>query len=226
MNTRMIGAGIFGIVGIAILLSLGTWQIKRLAWKESLIAQIEARIHNEPVAVPEAPVESRDRYTPVLAHGRFTGESVDVLSSQREAGPGMQVIEVLETDTGRRLLVDRGYVPEAQRDGLMLVSQDVTVTGNLDWPDETDSFTPAPDMGRGLWFARDPAPIAAVLNAEPFLIIASSDSAAVSPLMTMPMNTVSIKNDHLEYAMTWFMLAAVWAVMTFALVWRMRRSTV
>ena len=222
----MIGAGIFGIVGVAILLSLGTWQLRRLEWKEALIAQIEARIHNDPVAVPDAPVEERDRYTPVQVHGRFTGESVDVLSSQSEAGPGMQVIAVLETDTGRRVLVDRGYVPEARRAALDLVAQDVTVTGNLDWPDETDSFTPAPDTGRGLWFARDPAPIAAVLNAEPFLIVASSDSAAAAPLMTMRMNTASIKNDHLEYAITWFLLAAVWAVMTFSLVWRMRRSTV
>ena len=222
----MIGAGIFGIVGVAILLSLGTWQIRRLAWKEAMIAQIEERIHHDPVAVPLVPVEDRDRYTPVTAQGRFTGEAVNVLSSQREAGPGVRVIEVLETDTGRRLLVDRGYVPEARRADLNLVAQDVSIVGNLDWPSETDSFTPAPDMGRGLWFARDPVPIAQALNAEPFLIVARSDSAAAAPLMTMRMNTASIKNDHLEYAITWFMLAAVWAVMTLALVWRMRRSTV
>lgn len=226
MKARFIGAAIFGVVGVAILLSLGFWQMRRLDWKLALIDQIEARVHNEPVAVPPNPSIDSDRYLPVRAEGRFTGEAVFVLSSQREAGPGMQVIAVLETPEGRRFLVDRGFVPEARRDDVPLAVDDVTVTGNLDWPGDTDSFTPAPDLGRNLWFARDPGPIAEALGAEPLLIVARTDSAAASPLMTMPVSGVLLKNDHLEYAITWFSLALIWAVMTIALLWRIRQTTV
>lgn len=222
---RLIGAGIFGVAGVAILLSLGFWQLSRLDWKLALIASIEDRIHRDPVPVPADPTPERDRFLPVTVAGRLTGEVVDVLSSHREGGPGSRLIAVLETPEGRRLLVDRGYVPEARRADVPLVAEGVTITGNLDWPADSDSYTPAPDRTRGLWFARDPAPIAAHLRAEPLLIVARADSAAASPLLTLPIDTAGIKNDHLEYALTWFMLAAVWAVMTIALLWRIRRQT-
>lgn len=225
MKARFIGAGLFGIVGVAILLSLGFWQLKRLEWKLDLIAQVEGRIHNDPVAVPPDANAARDRYLPVTVSGRYTGEAVDVLSSDREAGPGMRVIAVLETPEGRRLLVDRGYIPEARRAALPMVAEGVTVSGNLDWPTDSDSFTPAPDLGRNLWFARDPLPIATALDAEPLLIVARSDSAAASPLMTLPITGAAFRNDHLEYAITWFLLAGVWAMMTIALLWRIRRTS-
>lgn len=226
MKARFIGAAIFGITGVSILLSLGFWQMRRLEWKLALIDQIEARIHNDPVAVPADPNEERDRYLPVTAEGNFTGEAAFVLSSLREVGPGLRVIAVLETPEGRRLLVDRGFVPEARRDDVPLAVDDVTIEGNLDWPGDVDSYTPAPDLGRNLWFARDPGPMAEALDAEPVLLVARQDSAAASPLLTMPISGVALKNDHLEYAITWFLLASVWAVMTIALLWRIRRTTV
>ena len=226
VKARFIGAAIFGITGVAILLSLGFWQMRRLEWKVALIDQIESRIHNDPVAVPPEPTEAGDRYLPVRIEGDFTGEAVFVLSSLREVGPGLRVIAVLQTQDGRRLLVDRGFVPEARRDDVPLVASGVTITGNLDWPNDTDSFTPAPDLGRNLWFARDPEPIAEALNAEPLLLVAREDSAAASPLLTMPVSGAALKNDHREYAITWFLLATVWAVMTIALLWRIRRTTV
>ncbi|MBN8293179.1 SURF1 family protein [Rhodobacter sp. NTK016B] len=226
MNGRLIGAGIFGIAGVAILLWLGFWQLNRLEWKLDLIERIETRIHNDPVLVPADATPDDDRYLPVIVQGRYTGEYANVLSSQREAGPGVRIIAVLETETGRRLLVDRGFVRESQRDAYVAQADGVTVIGNLDWPGDRDSFTPDPDEGRNLYFARDPLPIAEALDAEPLLIVAREDSAAAPPLMTDPISGAALKNDHLEYALTWFMLATVWAVMTIALLWRIRRTSV
>jgi surfeit locus 1 family protein len=221
---RFIGAAIFGIGGVAILLSLGFWQLARLDWKLALIAEIEARISHEAVTVPEDANTGRDRFLPVHAAGRFTGERVNVLSSLRDVGPGARVIAVLETDDGRRLLVDRGFVLDSAADRFVPEAAHVEITGNLDWPTDTDSFTPDPDLQRGLWFSRSVAPIAAHLGTEPVLIVARTDSAAQPPLVTMPISGALLKNDHLEYAITWFLLAAVWAVMTTALLWRIRRS--
>lgn len=224
MKARFIGAAVFGIAGVAVLLSLGFWQVQRLAWKTAMIEQIEGRIHNAPVPVPADAAEGDHRYLPVTAAGRYTGEAVFVLSSLTGTGPGARLIAVLETDEGRRLLVDRGFVAESRRSAVPLVAEGVSVTGNLDWPHDADAFTPAPDTARNLWFSRDPGPIAATLDAEPMLLVARQDSAAAPPLVTQPVSGVALRNDHLEYALTWFMLAAVWAVMTIALLWRIQRT--
>lgn len=224
MLRRMIGPLIFGIGGLAVLLALGVWQMQRLDWKRAIIADIESRIHAEPVPVPAEPDAARDRYLPVIATGRYTGEAVHVLSSQRERGTGSHVIAVLETTAGRRLLVDRGFISDADRATEDLVGEGAEVSGNLLWPVDSDSFTPAPDLARDLWFSRDAAPIAAHLDAEAFLIVARGDAPSVRGLVPVPINTADIKNDHLGYAMTWFSLAAVWAMMTAILLWRIRRN--
>ncbi len=197
--------------------------MSRLDEKLALIARIEARIGAPPVPVPATPDPEADRWRPVVAEGAFTGEAVHVLSSLQGAGPGSRVIAVLETEGGRRLLVDRGYLPEARR-GAALAGGPARVTGNLDWPRDADAFTPSPDLGRNLWFSRAAEPIAAHLGAEPVLIVAARvEGADVAGLIPQPLG-VDIRNDHLEYAITWFSLALVWAAMSLYLLWRLRRD--
>lgn len=222
MAGRMIGALVLGLGGAAILLSLGFWQLSRLDEKLAIIAEIEARVVAAPVALPAAPVETRDRYLPVRVSGRYTGEAVHVLGSRRGLGTGIQVIAVLETTDGRRVLADRGFLPDAARNA-DLRAEGVDLTGNLHWPRDADRFTPAPDLGRGLWFSRMVAPIAAHLDTEPVLIVARQD-APVPGLIPSPIASVDIRNDHLNYAITWFLLATVWLGMTAYLVWRIRRN--
>jgi surfeit locus 1 family protein len=222
---RLILPLIFGIAGVAVLMALGFWQLSRLDEKQAVIAEIEARIGAAPVVLPEAPEEARDRYLPVVVEGRYTGEAAHVLSSQREQGTGSRVIAVFETTEGRRVLVDRGFLPDAARVGADLASGPVTVSGNLHWPRDATDSTPPPDMGRGLWFSRAPGPLATHLGTEEVLMVARRDGAAVPGLTTMPVATIDIRNDHLEYAITWFLLALVWAGMTGFLLWRIRRGT-
>ena len=224
MLKRMIVPLVFGIVGTAILVALGIWQVQRLEWKEGVLADIEARIAADPVPVPADPDPEADRYLPVRAEGDLTGERLQVLASVKRVGPVHRVVEVFETD-GRRLLLDRGYIPADEKDAA-LSSGRVTVSGNLHWPDETDSFTPAPDRDENLWFAREVPLMAEALATEPLLIVAREVSPS-DPLVTqLPVDTSGIPNDHLEYAITWFSLAAIWAGMTGWLLWRIRRRTV
>lgn len=222
---RLILPLMFGIAGVAVLMALGFWQLSRLEEKQVVIAEIEARIGAAPVALPEPPQAPRDRYLPVYIEGRYTGEAVHVLSSQREQGTGTRVIAAFETETGRRVMVDRGFLPDAARSGADFSSGQVSVAGNLHWPRDTTDSTPPPDMGRGLWFSRAVAPLASHLGTEEVLIVARHDGASVPGLTTMPVATIDIRNDHLEYAITWFLLALVWAGMTGFLLWRIRRGT-
>jgi surfeit locus 1 family protein len=64
--------------------------------------------------------------------------------------------------------------------------------------------------------------MAAALKAEPLLIVAKSETGdGIEP---MPVDSSAVTNDHLNYAITWFLLALVWAGMTGLLLWRMRRN--
>ena len=223
---RYLSALILGAGGIAILVSLGLWQVRRLAWKEGVIAAIEARIGADPVPLSalSSPDRAEDIYRPVSVSGHTTGEELLVLSGKKGEGAGYEVIAAFETEDGRRILIDRGFVGEAGR-GLPRAPVKLEVTGNLHWPDETDSFTPPPDPKSGLWFARDVPAMAENLNTDPILVVLRDAKGDMQAIVPVPVDTASIPNDHRNYAITWFSLAAVWAGMTGFLLWRIRQRT-
>ena len=221
----MIIPGVFGLVGVAILLGLGIWQVQRLQWKRGVLAEIEARITADPVPLPADPDPRDDRYLPVTAEGRFGNGRLDVLASTRGEGPGFRVVQPFELADGRLILVDRGFVPEAARDAIATPDGVVRLVGNLHWPDDSDAFTPAPDLARSLVFARQVPVLAEALGTEPILLILREALAEGWP-EPQPVGTEGIPNDHLNYAITWFSLALLWAGMTAYLLWRIRRRTV
>ena len=221
---RYLSALILGAGGIAILLSLGIWQVRRLAWKEGVIATIEARIGAEPVLLSTVtrPDPETDLYRPVTVAGRTTGEELLVLSGQKDFGPGFRVIAVFEAEDGRRILLDRGFIPEAGR-AMPRPGVKLSVTGNLHWPDDSDSFTPPPDQTTGLWFARDVTAMSESVKTLPVLVVVRTEEGDDQGIVPVPVDTSHIPNDHLGYAITWFSLAAVWAGMTAFLLWRIRQ---
>lgn len=213
-----------GLGGVAILVALGTWQLQRLAWKADAIAVIEARLAGAPVALSAlaAPDRARDQYQPVTLSGT-TGEEILVLSGQKGIGAGYEVITTLTTDEGRTVLLDRGFVAEADRDAVRPATR-LAVVGNLLWPDDADSYTPPPDLAKRLWFARNVETMSDFLQTEPVLVVARTAEPQDPTILPVPVDTAGIPNDHLEYALTWFSLAGVWAGMTAYLIWRIRRQ--
>lgn len=213
---------IFALAGFAVLMALGTWQAQRLVWKEALLSEIDRRIAADPVDLPEQVDRLRDLYLPVRAEGVIGPQELHVLVSQKQIGAGYRIISVFETG-GRRILLDRGFVALDQKDAPRGAVQ-ASVTGNLHWPNEVDGYTPVPDAKAQIWFARDVDAMAGEMGTEPVMIIlreTSENPAAVAPL---PLDRAGIPNDHLQYAITWFSLAAVWAAMTGFFLWRHRQS--
>jgi surfeit locus 1 family protein len=216
---------LLGLVGVAILLSLGQWQLRRLAWKEALLADIEARITAAPVDLPPATAldPERDRYLPVKVAGRTTTDEIRVLSGKKDVGGGYEIVTAFETEDGRRILLDRGFVPEPGRDAARPPVA-LNGTGNLQWPVEADSYTPAPDPANRLWFARDVESMSENLKTEPVLVVLRTAEGDAQSIVPVPVDTSGIPNDHLNYAITWFSLAGVWAAMSGYLVWRTART--
>jgi surfeit locus 1 family protein len=212
---------IFGLLGTVVLVGLGVWQMQRLDWKEAILADIDARITAAPVALPDQPDPQADRYLPVTVTGVLQDPAIRVLVSQKQVGAGYRIIRPMQVGE-RLIMVDLGFLP-IQSSTPAVPSNPVTVQGNLHWPDEVDSYTPAPDLGAQIWFARDLPLMADHLGTAPVLVVARSTSLPDSALAPLPVDTSGIPNDHLGYAVTWFGLAIVWVMMTGFFLWRIRK---
>jgi surfeit locus 1 family protein len=221
---RQAFAVLIGLGGFAILVGLGIWQVQRLAWKQDLLAGIEARIGADPGPLPADPDPETDRYMPVTVTGTFLdGPHARMLASRRQIGAVYRHIVPFETTDGRAMLVDIGWTP-ADMSLPELPDGQLTLTGNLDWPRETDSFTPEPDLDAQLWYARDVSAMAEEFDTRPILLVLRELPQNDLRVTPWPVDTTGIPNDHLQYAITWFSLAIIWAGMTVLFVLRNRRN--
>lgn len=230
-------AGAFGV-----LVGLGVWQLERLAWKEGLIAKVEARIHEPAVPAPAEEDWARvnftdDEYRHVTVSGRFDHrDEVQVYAlidrtPEGGGGPGYWVVTPLVTAEGAAVLVNRGFVPVELRDPARRaegqVEGPVTVTGLLRLPEDSGLFTPQNDPAKDSWFTRDPFAIGeakGLLRVAPFLV----DADATPNPGGWPLGgqtRITFPNRHLEYALTWFGLAAALAGVAAALMLRRRRAS-
>lgn len=202
-----------GIAGIAILLWLGTWQIQRLDWKRGILNEIETTIAGDPQPLPRLIDPEAQRYLPVVLTGVLEAETLAVLVSIKHRGAGWRLISAFRTEDGRRLLVDRGFVPVEEKDAPRY-SGPAEIAGNLHWPDDRTSSTPTNDPAQNNWYARDLGQMAEALQTEPLLVTTRRMSPADGDVTPLPVSTDGIPNDHLQYALTWYSLAAIWMIMT------------
>ncbi len=231
---------VLAILGFIILCALGTWQVQRLGWKTDLIDTVNARIHLPPEPAPgpsEWPtLDLADAdYLPVSVTGTFDNDhEIDVYEALTEpAGPlggqGYFILTPLETADGWFVIVNRGFVPEANKDPATRLAGQMAgpteVTGLLRRAQGRNWFTPADDIEGNMWFTRDPEAIGEALGIPadrlaPYYIDAFYDPDLPGGMPQGGETAVSFPNNHLQYIITWYGLAAVLAVMY---VLRMRR---
>jgi surfeit locus 1 family protein len=218
----LIAPAVATLLGVVLLVALGNWQIRRLAWKEALIAAVDSRAHAPAV---EAPPESDwprldpadTEYRRVQLSGVFDGAKqvlvYRALSDPRGryGGQGYLVMTPLQLADGAIVLVDRGFVPEANAaaaaDGLG--GGETTVTGLVRASEARNWFTPADDPAKGQWFTRDIGAIAAaegLKRVAPFIVDADA-SADANALPEGGETLLAFPNNHLSYALTWYGLA-------------------
>jgi surfeit locus 1 family protein len=210
---------LIGLGGLAILIYLGTWQVQRLGWKQDLIARIEAKISDTPIPLSQA-LEA-ERYTPVTLTGQFADGYLRALASRKTLGPVYRILRPFQTTDAGTIIVDTGWI----KDGtavLPVPTGQLTLIGNLDAPNEIDSFTPDPDTTANIWYARDVPAMAETLGTDPIMVVLRDRADPHLGVTPWPVDTRAIPNDHLQYAITWFSLALVWIGMT---LYFMRRST-
>jgi surfeit locus 1 family protein len=224
--------GVAALCALAVLLGLGTWQVQRKAWKEALIATVTERFAAPPVRLPP-PAEwprldpSNDEFRRVAFAAEWLNDKEALVyttgSSLRAdaAGPGYWVFTPARAPGGI-VMVNRGFVPEGRQDpATRLAGQSsgpVDIVGVMRWPETPGLFTPAGDPAKNLWFARDPAAMAAAkgLGAVAPFYVEQESPAAPGGLPQVGKLQPSLPNNHLGYALTWYGLALV-LVMAFGI---------
>ena len=216
------------LLAFIVLIGLGTWQVERKAWKDALIASLTERLAAASESLP-APATwpkldpADDEYRRVKFTALFDNAAEALVYGAASAfrpdvsGPGYWVFTPARLSDGGMVMVNRGFVPEDRKDPQSRAAGQifgtVAITGALRWPDTRHWFTPADDAAHNLWFSRDPQAIAAAKGlgaVAPFFV----EMEAPAPPGGVPSPgkiVVNLPNNHLQYAITWYGLAAALA---------------
>jgi surfeit locus 1 family protein len=197
-------AWIFVVAG---LLALGVWQVERLAWKRSLIAQVTARLAASPVSAPIT-ATSRDAYRRVRATGEFVTARDSFVQASTVRGPGWWVMTPLRSGDGQIIFVNRGY--SSKRDAPPPPAGVVSVTGLLRLTEPGGGFLRNNDPAADRWYSRDVSAIAerrGLGAATSYFIDADASAAARATDPVGGLTVIRFPNNHLAYAITWFILA-------------------
>jgi surfeit locus 1 family protein len=205
---------------LVVLIGLGTWQLERRAWKAGLIARIDAAMAAPAVPLPATVADPAAlAYHHVAVAGRFDHAHELYLTSRfyRDKA-GYQVITPLILPDGGAVLVNRGWVPLASQ------APASRAAGQIDGPVRLEGvvrlssapgrFTPANEPARNLWFYPDVAQMAAAAGLARVSPVFVEAGPAPNPggLPIGGQTQVDLPNDHLQYAITWYSLAAALAV--------------
>lgn len=208
------------VLALAVLLGLGTWQVERLAWKEAMIAERQGRSTAAPMALPAEIAEAVAlEFRPVRVTGRFLHDRELYLASRSyKRQVGLHVVTPMVLDDGRGLLVDRGWVPMDRRDPETRTAGQLGGTVTLEgllrsggWKGSA-MFRPDNDPDENVWLWPDlPAMAAAARLEAPVTALYLEASPAENPggLPRGGQTPINLRNDHLQYAITWYALAVV-----------------
>ncbi|CAO3421559.1 SURF1 family protein [Azospirillum endophyticum] len=223
-----LGATLATLVGLAVTIGLGTWQLERLQWKQELVARIDRQMAEPPVPLPARIDDPAAwEFRPVTLAGRFLNDKDMLLIARPHQGQvGYEVLTPFARADGAGIvLVNRGFVPMDRRDpasrSAARVEGETSIGGIVRVPQPPGFFqpgngTPAPGSA---WMRADPPAMAAALSIEAVApVVVEMLPGQGAGLPGAPRGSlagieprVELPNNHLQYALTWYGLAATLA---------------
>lgn len=203
---------LFIVFSTLVLFSLGTWQVKRLELKQATLAQIEQAKSEEILGNLPAMLTELD-YRQVRLTGHFVHDKAfHLVGNKQGAGAGFFIVTpfVLEDD-GRTILVNRGFSPldkEMKPEGAQ------TIEGIIRPLRERRAFMPKNQPEKNVWFFEDIEAMSTLsgLPLEALLVeVVGQREKDVYPIPSD--GRVILRNDHLQYAITWYLLGIIGVVM-------------
>jgi surfeit locus 1 family protein len=238
MARGLLGFTALMLAAFVALVGLGLWQLQRLEWKEGLIAKIEARTKAPPIGLEDAAAMAAHGEDPsyyrVRVSGRFDHAKERYLFAlSNEGSAGWHVIAPLKTEDGETVLIDRGFVPDNLKAPALRAKGEVegvvAVTGIVRLPDRQGAFTPDNEPEANRWFWRDKDALARSMfpgesvRVAPFFLEAEKGEAP-GGWPEGGQTRLDLPNNHLQYAITWFLLAAALLGVYGAYVWKARAA--
>lgn len=221
-KARAILTGVAFLAALAILLSLGTWQVERLQWKEKLLADIAERRVAPPVTLGEIEAMAARgediEYRPVTVTGVFANNRERHFFATWRGQTGYYVYTPLQLADGRFLFVNRGFVPyeakepEMRKQGQLTGEQTVTGLARARLAEKPSSIVPENDLAKNIFYWKDLDAMAASTGIAadrlvPFFVDAG-DAPNPKGLPIGAVTQFDLPNNHLQYAVTWYGLAA------------------
>lgn len=216
-----IAAAVAVLVALAILLSLGTWQVQRLAWKEGLLAAIAERRAAPPVSVPdiEAMLAAGEdiEYRTVMAAGRFDHTKERHFLATHQGQSGFYIYTPLTLDDGRVLFINRGFVPydrksaSTREEGQVEGRVEIAGLARARLAEKPSSLVPDNDPAKNVFYWKDLNVFAASTGIDEASLVPFFIDADATPnpggLPAGAVTQIDLPNSHLQYAITWYGLA-------------------
>lgn len=238
----IIGLGIFTMLTVAVLLGLGIWQLQRRAEKHALIAALSERLAAAPGELPSAAqwsalTPAHDEFRHVRFSATYERRPDAMVYSSGSAirddisGPGTWAFMPARVPEAETVVINTGFVQNTMQDRAqqdravapLISGAAETLTGYIRFPEPAGALTPSENLAKRLWFTRDHRSMAQALGwaqdgrqVAPFYIDLESPVPASGVPKPGPLG-IHLKDDHLQYAITWFGLAG--AVMIAFMVW-------
>jgi len=211
---------VFFVFSFIILLSLGTWQVKRLIWKNDLISFYLKQSTNNIINLHKENFVSEEiEYRKVRLTGKFLNKKeVHITGKTYEGNAGFHVVTPFLMQNGNYVLVNRGWVSEnykeAKSRSFSLINEETSVIGLIRYPQKKGYFVPENEPDNGFWFTIKPTEIKKYLkiDKETFIIKFYVDALRQEKKINLPIGIkekINIRNQHLSYAITWYSLAIV-----------------
>jgi surfeit locus 1 family protein len=217
------------LLGLVVLLGLGTWQVERLQWKEGLIAARQAQLAAPAEPLPAGAEDWRAwDFRPVVAKGEFRHDLEQLFGvSAIDGQVGHHVLTPLVGQDGAAVLVDRGWVPAdrahpaARREGQLAGPIRMSGIARYRGADRPGWFTPDNRPAQGLWYWYDLPAFEAALGLELLPVVIEADATPNPGGLPIGGQTrTELPNNHLQYVITWYGLAAgllvIWISFGFA----------
>ncbi len=214
----LIGSIVAGLA-LAVLLGLGVWQLQRLAWKTALMAELAERAQAQAIELPPAFLPEDIAYRRVHLSGRFLpGRELRSAPRVLAKRPGLYVYAPFELDDGRQIIVERGWLPQRLEDPTTrpdaLPEERLAFEAVLlreGWQG-SEWLKPANDPAKNVWHYVDSLEMATAAGLKlpvpgVYAAVLPDQLPGEYPLARPP--GLDLRNDHLEYAITWFALAAI-----------------
>ncbi len=209
---------LFIIAATALLAGLGVWQLQRLSWKEAIVAKAEDAAKEPPISTLPKDLEQAHNY--VYRHatleGRFISEYPLRIHASRKGVYGYNYLLPFMENAGGMVLVDLGFVPQQSGELVLALQKNVVIEGIFIEPRQRRFFSPPNDAEKNLWFYHDIPAMQKSFGIDEHLrffpLIFSSTEALPGQASAYPRpheEAILFRNDHLGYAITWFLLAIV-----------------